>query len=144
MNAQKKFTLFHRLLHWIMALAMPILFITGFLRMKWMGKVAVADAIASQNIEATKEQAKAVYKVLREPMWQWHEIFAHVMIFAFLARIIYMLVKSIRFPNPFKSNQPLKERLQGFTYIYLSFCFHFGVYWYLYRKGIAFYLSRSN
>ena len=34
----KKFTAFHRLLHWIMAIAMPVLFITGFLRMYWMSK----------------------------------------------------------------------------------------------------------
>lgn len=118
MGISKKFTALHRLLHWIMAIAMTVLLITGFLRMYWMGKNAVADAIASQNIEVTKEQAKAVYKVLREPMWEWHEFFAHVMIFTFLARIIYMLVKGIRFPNPFKSNQPFKVRLQGITYIY--------------------------
>src|SRR5690606_11729928 len=118
MTIKQKFTALHRVLHWIMAITMPILFITGFLRMYWMGKQAVADAIASQGIEVTKEQAKAVYKVLREPMREWHFIFAHVMIFAFLARIIYMLVKGIRFSNPFKSNQPFKERLQGFTYIY--------------------------
>lgn len=90
-----------------------------------MGKQAVADAIASQGIEVTKEQSKAVYKVLREPMWEWHFIFAHVMIFAFLARIIYMLIKGIRFPNPFKNNQSLKTRLQGFTYVYFYFLFLF-------------------
>ncbi|MCO5235487.1 MAG: cytochrome b/b6 domain-containing protein [Chitinophagaceae bacterium] len=121
MKTNRKFTALHRVLHWIMAIAMPILFITGFLRMYWMGKQAVADAIASQGIEVTKEQAKAVYKVLREPMWEWHFIFAHVMIFAFLARIIYMLIKGIRFPNPFKNNQSLKTRLQGFTYVYFYF-----------------------
>lgn len=51
-------------------------------------------------------------------MWQWHKIFAYVMLFAFLMRIIYMLTKGIRFPNPFKLNQPLKERFQGLTYVY--------------------------
>lgn len=30
MNTKQKFTPLHRLLHWIMAIAMPILFITGF------------------------------------------------------------------------------------------------------------------
>lgn len=29
MKTPQKFTVFHRLLHWLMALAMPILFITG-------------------------------------------------------------------------------------------------------------------
>ncbi len=118
MNTQNKFTAPHRILHWIIAIAMMVQFITGFLRLKWMGKNAVAEAISSQGIEVTKDQAKAVYKALHEPMWKWHELFAHVIIFAFIARIIYMLVKGIRFPNPFKSGIDFKERLQGFTYVY--------------------------
>lgn len=118
MKTIEKFTVTHRILHWVMAIAMPVLFITGFLRMYWMGKLAVSDALASQNIEVTKEQAKAVQKALREPMWQWHEVFANVMIIAFVIRIGYMLAKGIRFPSPFKKHQPLKERFQGFTYVF--------------------------
>ena len=57
MKINQKYTGFHRLLHWLMAIAMPILFLTGFLRMYWMGKQAVADAIASQGVEVTTEQA---------------------------------------------------------------------------------------
>lgn len=118
MENKSKFTSLHRMLHWIIAIAMMIQFVTGFLRLRWMGKNAVADAISSQGIEVTQDQAKAVYKALREPMWQWHELFAHVVIFAFIARIIYMIAKGIRFPNPFKSGIDFKERLQGLTYIY--------------------------
>lgn len=118
MKMKQQHTPLHRLLHWITALSMSILFFTGFLRMYWMGKKAVANALASQNLDVTQEQAKAVYKALREPMWEWHFIFAHVMIFTFLARIVYMLVKGIRFPNPFDAKASIKERLQGFTYIY--------------------------
>ena len=118
MNPLRKFTIFHRLLHWIMAIAMPVLFITGFLRMYWMNKNSIVATIQSKTSAVSKEQMTEIAKSIREPMWQWHEVFAHVMIFAFLARIIYMVIKGIRFPNPFKSNQPLKERLQGFTYIY--------------------------
>ncbi|UCA61726.1 cytochrome b/b6 domain-containing protein [Chryseobacterium rhizoplanae] len=118
MKFQQKFTLFHRLLHWIMALAMPILFITGFLRMYWMNKNHITGIIESKTSAIPKEQITDIAKSIREPMWQWHEVFANIIIFSFLARIIYMLVKGIRFPNPFKSNQPLKELLQGFTYVY--------------------------
>ena len=118
MNTQKKFTPIHRVLHWIMAIAMPVLFITGFLRMYWMNKNNIVAVIESKTSAIPKEQMTDIAKAIREPMWQWHEVFAKVMIFAFLARIIYMLIKGIRFPNPFKSNQPLKERLQGFTYVY--------------------------
>ncbi len=118
MNTKKKFTAFHRILHWVMALAMLILFITGFLRMHWMNKNHITGIIESKTNAIPKEQMSEIAKSIREPMWEWHEIFAHVMIFAFIARIIYMLAKGIRFPNPFTSGQSLKERLQGFTYIY--------------------------
>lgn len=113
-----KFTVLHRMLHWLMALAMSVLFITGFLRMYWMNKNHVIGIIESKTSAIPEAQLIDIAKSIREPMWQYHEIFAHVMIFSFLARIIYMLVKGIRFPNPFKGNQPLKERLQGFTYVY--------------------------
>lgn len=119
MKTNNKFTFFHRLLHWLMAMAMLILFITGFLRMYWMNKHQIVSVIESKvGTTIPKEQMTDIAKAIREPMWQWHELFAHVMIFSFIARIIYMLVKGIRFPNPFKKNTSLKERLQGFTYVY--------------------------
>ncbi|MCZ2141203.1 MAG: cytochrome b/b6 domain-containing protein [Bacteroidia bacterium] len=118
MKTKVKYTALHRLLHWVMAFAMPVLYLTGFLRMQWMSKKSVAEALASQNLDVTKEQARGVYKSLASPMWQWHEVFAHVMIFAFLARIIYMISKGIRFPNPFNKQCSTKERLQGFIYFY--------------------------
>ena len=131
------FTLIHRILHWIMAFAMPVLFITGFLRMYWMNKKHIIGIIESKTDLLAKEQSMEIAKSILEPMWQWHEVFAHIMIFSFLVRIIYMLVKGIRFPNPFKSNQPLKERLQGFTYVYCYlFVFFFSRYRYLYWKRI--------
>ncbi|MFA9192168.1 cytochrome b/b6 domain-containing protein [Flavobacterium sp. FZUC8N2.13] len=51
------------------------------------------------------------------PMWQWHEYASYVIIFIFLMRIAYMLMKGVRFPNPFIGTQSIKERLQGMTYI---------------------------
>ncbi len=120
MEKLNKFTALHRILHWAMALAMPVLFVTGFLRMHWMNKNQIVSVITSKT-EANplaKEQMVAIAKAIREPMWQWHEIFAKVMIISFVIRIIYMLVKGIRFPNPFKSNTSLKERLQGLSYVY--------------------------
>ncbi|HTO17500.1 MAG TPA: cytochrome b/b6 domain-containing protein [Edaphocola sp.] len=118
MKSLQKFTVFHRLLHWIIASAMPILFITGFLRMYWMNKHNIVSVIESKTTAIPKEQMIEIAKSIREPMWQWHVIFAHVVIFTFLARVIYMIVKGIRFPNPFNNKTPLKERLQGFIYLY--------------------------
>ncbi|HUH52186.1 MAG TPA: cytochrome b/b6 domain-containing protein [Flavobacterium sp.] len=119
MKNNLKFTPLHRMLHWAMALAMPVLFITGFLRMNWMNKHHIVEIIESE-VGATlpKEQMTTIAKAIRAPMWEWHEIFAKVMIISFVIRILYMLVKGIRFPNPFAASLPLKERLQGLTYVY--------------------------
>ncbi len=120
MKTQNKYTLLHRLLHWTMALALPLLFITGFLRMYWMNKHHTVDVIKSKIPASTlsNDQMVDIAKTIREPMWEWHIIFAYVMIFAFLIRIVYMIVKGIRFPNPFRSKISIKERFQGLTYIY--------------------------
>lgn len=118
MITKKKFTGFHRILHWVMAFAMPVLFITGFLRMYWMNKNHITGIIGTKTTALPEEQMAEIATAIREPMWQWHEVFAHVMIFTFIARIVYMLVKGIRFPNPFKGIQSMSERLQGFTYVY--------------------------
>lgn len=120
MKAQQKYTRLHRILHWISALALTVLFITGFLRMKWMSKTAIGGAISSKAGEAqlSDEQVSGIIRAVREPMWEWHEIFANVMILSFLVRIVYMIVKGIRFPNPFKSGISTKERFQGMIYVY--------------------------
>lgn len=120
METPNKFTALHRILHWAMTLAMPVLFITGFLRMYWMNKNHIVDVIESKTATSPllKEQMVDIAKTIREPMWQWHEIFAYVVIAVFVARILYMLISGIRFPNPFKNNISISERLQGFTYLY--------------------------
>ncbi len=120
METKEKFTVIHRLLHWLIALAMPILFITGFLRLYWMNKNHMISVIEDKTTSTpiSKEIMTDIAKTIRAPMWEWHEIFAYVMIFAFIVRIIYMIVKGIRFPNPFAKTQTPKVRFQGFTYIY--------------------------
>ncbi|HBR12698.1 MAG TPA: cytochrome B [Chryseobacterium sp.] len=118
-NSNKTYTPLHRGLHWLIALLMAILFITGFLRMYWMGKTAILQAIEKnmRGVELTKDQTMGTVKSILHPMWQWHEYAAYVFFFVLAVRIIYMLVKGIRFPNPFSRNRTAKERLQGMTYL---------------------------
>ncbi len=120
MKSTNKFSALHRLLHWIMAIAMTVLFITGFLRMKWMSKTSIKTALGEQfaSTPLQDEQVRGVIKSIQGPMWEWHEIFANVMILSFLVRIVYMLVKGIRFPNPFKSGISVRQRFQGMIYVY--------------------------
>jgi cytochrome b561 len=120
MQENKKFTVIHRILHWTIALAMPVLFVTGFLRMYWMNKKGMVSVIESKTAATplSKDIMSEIAGSIREPMWEWHELFANIMIGLFAGRIIYMLVKGVRFPHPFKSGQPFKERFQGFVYLY--------------------------
>lgn len=83
MRNKVKFTLFHRILHWIIALAMMILFATGFLRINWMDKHQIISVIEKNTEEnqIQKEQIQKIAKDIREPMWQWHKLFTYIMIF---------------------------------------------------------------
>lgn len=120
MKNLQKFTILHRILHWTIAVAMPVLFITGFLRMYWMNKKGISAVIESKTTTnpLPKDVVSDIASTIREPMWEWHEIFANIMIAVFVVRILYMVFKGIRFPNPFNKTIDLKERLQGFIYIY--------------------------
>lgn len=120
----KKFSLIHRLLHWITAAAMLILFLTGFLRMYWMNKNNIIQIVQDNTSNVSEDAMKTIAISIREPMWVWHEIFAYVMIAVFVFRLIYMFVKGIRFPHPFAKHGTLKDRLQGLTYL-LFYCFVF-------------------
>lgn len=114
-----RFTILHRILHWTMGLAMSILFITGFLRMYWMNKHRIISVIKSRLSDASlsDEQMTSIATDIRAPMWQWHEVFAHVMIIAFIIRMIYMMVRGTRFPSPLKAIHSVKDRFKGLTYI---------------------------
>lgn len=120
MNTAPKFSILHRILHWSIAISMPIMFITGFLRMVWMNKKDMIEIIKTKTASTpiSKEVLSDIGSTIREPMWEWHEIFANIMIALFIARILYMVFKGIRFPNPFNKTLAFKERLQGFIYIY--------------------------
>lgn len=118
MKIQDRFTPLHRILHWIMAIAMPVLFITGFLRIFWINEDRMAAALTAKTQLISQEDITIFTEGILAPIWQWHIVFAHVMIFAFLVRILYMISRGIRFPNPFADRTSVKERLQGMTYIY--------------------------
>lgn len=120
MNRPHKFTAFHRILHWTIAHSMLILFLTGFLRMKWMNKKHIVASIEAKTLQMplSSETMASIAKSIRAPMWEWHELFSKIMIAAFVVRIAYMILAGIRFPNPFSRTLPFKDRMQGVVYIY--------------------------
>jgi cytochrome b561 len=113
----KKYTVLHRLLHWIFALGMLVTFITGFLQMFWMGKKAISSAVTKNSLNLAKQNLSSISDAIQEPMFQWHVYFAYVITFAFIIRIIYMVAKGIKFPNPFSKTALNKDRFQGAIYL---------------------------
>lgn len=116
----KKFTTLHRFIHWLISFAMLVLFATGFLRMYWMAKKTISAAISAEltknNIQLPKENLVNIAKSIINPMFDWHINFAYVLVFAYVLRIIYLLVKGVRYPNPFSKSSTGQEKLQGTVY----------------------------
>lgn len=78
---------------------------------------AIDTTLKNQSIAIEKDQLTPIAKSIQVPMWEWHEWAAYVIAIALLLRIAYMLLKGIKFPNPFGSHQNLKEKLQGYLYL---------------------------
>lgn len=116
----KKYTLVHRFLHWTIGIGMLVLFTTGFLRMEWMSKKNLSSLIvqetSKEGVSLSEATLKTIGKNSLKPMWEWHELFAYIILGLFVLRIVYMIVKGIRFPNPFKHSAP-KEKFQGLIYL---------------------------
>ncbi|WP_326985716.1 cytochrome b/b6 domain-containing protein [Chryseobacterium sp. MP_3.2] len=117
----KTYTVLHRVLHWTFALIMLVLFTTGFLRMYWMSKTVISDAVNKneqiQALNLDKQSLRSIVHSVQDPMFEWHVYAAYIITFAFVARIIYMIAKGIKFPNPFVKTTTTNEKLQGFTYL---------------------------
>lgn len=128
MSQENKYSALHRFLHWTIAIGMAVLLFTGFLRMTWMDKKHMAGIMGKHFSEISSDQLIDAAEAIRTPMWEWHIIFAYVVFGAFLIRIIYMLLKGIRFPKAFGKDVSLIERLQGMTYIIFYLFLAFSIF----------------
>lgn len=122
----KKFTATHRIIHWVIAISMFVLLATGFLRMYWMGRKTISAAInnelTAKGLALPEESVRAIAKSIINPMFEWHVNFAYVLVFAFVLRIIYMLVKGIKFPNPFSKTASGKRKIpRDYLFYFLLF-----------------------
>jgi cytochrome b561 len=117
----KTYTVLHRVLHWVFAIVILVLFTTGFLRMYWMSKTVISDAVNKnadiQSLNLDKQSLRTIIHSVQDPMFEWHVYAAYIITFAFIARFIYMIVKGIKFPNPFSKVASDKDRFQGLMYI---------------------------
>lgn len=92
----KVYSLQLRIWHWLHALTVFGLLGTFFLRktfLSWRANAEILMAkLAESNIEVTAEQAKALAKAIRAPMWEWHIILG----FIFAALVLWRLIMIFR------------------------------------------------
>ena len=121
----KKFSLAHRLLHWLIAFSILFLMLTVFLRLTWMEKNNVAtilqDNLKALNISLDHDDAIKIAKQIRKPMWDWHIYTGYFLIGLYVLRLINLYFSGIIFPNPFHRASSLKQKIQGWTYIIFYF-----------------------
>ncbi|MDR2205714.1 MAG: cytochrome b/b6 domain-containing protein [Flavobacteriaceae bacterium] len=113
----KNFTALHRFLHWAIAGCMFILLLTAFLKTYWMGREAVSNALKLQNLQLGDDIVKKIAHDINDPMFDWHIYAGYVLAALFVIRIIYMIAKGMKFPNPFAKNISFKEKIQGWIYV---------------------------
>ncbi len=99
---QQKFTPLFRLWHWLTAFSVLGLAGTVFLRMSFLNKNINAEIIRAKlesfHIALTPDQAVAVAKAIRAPMWEWHYILAIFLGIAIALRIVAMLRGDAQLP----------------------------------------------
>ena len=94
----KKWTLDFRIWHWVHALVVIGLVGTVFLRktfLSWRANSEILSAkLISMDINISSEQAKALAKAVRAPMWEWHIYLGYALAVLIMIRLMMFFTKS--------------------------------------------------
>jgi len=122
-----KYSKVYRIIHWAIALAFALLLITIFLRLTWLNKYNVAaiiqDYLKGTEQTLSKDQAIALAKKIRQPMWNWHIYMGYVLAILFSIRFILPAFGQMKIQNPLRKNLSTKVKFQNWSYIIFYFCF---------------------
>ena len=118
----KSFNVTHRLLHWNIAICIIILLVTALLHITWFGrdnlvKIIQENLLLLCGIQLSLGDASIIAKRIAQPMWEWHFYAGYALMFFYILRFIHLTIYGMFYPNPFKINTPLKQKVQGFTYL---------------------------
>lgn len=93
-----KWSVSFRLWHWLHAAVILGLLGTVFLRKTFLGwrtnSEILMQKLASFQIDITAEQAKALAKAIRAPMWEWHILLGYALALLVLWRIALFFTQS--------------------------------------------------
>lgn len=116
----------YRIMHWAIALCMVLLVFTIFLRLTWMNKDHMAGIIqnflSATDQSLSQDQAVALAKQIRKPMWNWHIYLGYALSVLFLIRLALPLFGKMKFSNPFDKQLSLKGKFQYWVYLIFYAC----------------------
>jgi cytochrome b561 len=120
------FTRAHRILHWLIAFTFLFMLLTVWLRLGWMNKTHVGNIIASslaaRHIQLSQEDALAIGKDIRRPMWNMHIYAGYFLIALYCIRMLVMRLEGAVFCNPFSKNISTSERFRSGIYLVFYIC----------------------
>lgn len=121
METNREYSKIYRILHAAIGITFLLLLITIFLRLTWMNKNNVAaiiqDYIGSTDLVLSQDQAIAIAKKIRQPMWQWHINLGYILTGLFALRFALPLFGHMKFQKPFGKSLTAKQKFQKWTYI---------------------------
>lgn len=117
----KKWSLSFRIWHWLHALVILGLLGTVFLRKTFLSWRANSEILAAKlsgmDIEVSSEQAAALAKAVRAPMWEWHILLGYALAVLILVRAALFFTQSGRANIIDISSASLHKKLVKIGYI---------------------------
>ncbi|WP_353662173.1 cytochrome b/b6 domain-containing protein [Hydrogenimonas sp. SS33] len=119
-----KFTPLFRLWHWLTVFSVFGLLFTVLLRKSFLNKNAVAEIVRQKletfGVAIGADQAIAVAKAIRAPMWEWHYIFALFLGIAIALRLWLMATGRAKLPIlAVLEAKGVQEKVKAFVHLLL-------------------------
>jgi cytochrome b561 len=116
----------YRIMHWAIAICMLLILFTIFLRLTWMNKDNMAEIIktyfSTTDQVITQDQAIALARKIRKPMWDWHIYLGYVLVGLYSIRLILPFFGEMKFSNPFNKQLTAKVKFQVGVYVVFYIC----------------------
>jgi cytochrome b561 len=120
---QTHFSLWHRFLHWMIALGILLALFTAFLHATWMNgnemATAIISSLAEKGITLPYDEARLMARTISGPMFHWHFYAGYALIPLLVLRCIDLLAGGLKFTSPFLSEATLEQKFRGGLYLLL-------------------------
>jgi cytochrome b561 len=122
---EQRFNRAHRLIHWAIAFTFLFLLLTIFLRLGWMNKdhvgAIIKNNLSKSGIQISTEEAGALGRQVRIPMWTWHVIAGYTMTGLYLIRLLITARAGIAYKGAFTRGAGFKDRFKAWVYVVFYF-----------------------